>query len=156
MRKIRKKTTKPRAPWNKTLIKEERKLLNDYGLRRKKEIRSAQAILRNFRQRARALIAEHNEEKEKTLLDKLSRFGFIKGTKDLDNVLALGVTDILDRRLQTILHKKGMTKTPKEARQLITHGHVVIEDRKIVFPSYLVPTEEEGKISLHENSSLRR
>ncbi|MBU0898851.1 MAG: 30S ribosomal protein S4 [Nanoarchaeota archaeon] len=149
MRNIRKKTKKPRVPWNKTLIKEERKLLNEYGLRRKKEIRSAQAILRNLRQRARVLIANQNEEKEKTLLNKLSKLGFVKGTKDLDNVLALDVKDILDRRLQTIIFKKGIAHTPKQARQLIIHGKVLIDNRKIIFPSYIVLLEEEGKISLH-------
>ena len=156
MRKIRKKTKGPKVPWNKTLIKEERKLLNTYGLRRKSELRSAEATLRNFRQRARQLIAEQNKEKEKVLLDKLSGFGFIRGTKDLDNVLAMSVTDILDRRLQTVVHKREMAKTPKESRQLIVHGHITIKNRRIIFPSYLVPLEEEEKIEFHENSSARK
>ncbi|MFH1445387.1 MAG: 30S ribosomal protein S4 [Nanoarchaeota archaeon] len=156
MRKIRKKTKKPRAPWNKVQIKEERTLMNTYGLQRKKELRSAEAILRNFRQRARALIGEKNEEKEKLLLDKLSKLGLVKGTKDLDNVLALQVTDILNRRLQTILKNKGLAKTPKQSRQMITHGHIVIDDRRIVFPSYLVPLEEENKIAFQENSKMRK
>lgn len=73
----------------------------------------------------------------------------MKGTKDLDNVLALDVKDILDRRLQTIIFKKGIAHTPKQARQLIIHGKVLIDNRKIIFPSYIVLLEEEGKISLH-------
>ena len=156
MRKLKIKTKKPRVPWNKTQIKEEKKIVKEYGLRRKKEIRSAQAILRNFRHRTRTLIAENDKEKEKILLDKLSRLGFIKGTKDLDSVLALNITDILDRRIQTIIYKKGMAKTALEARQIITHGHVVIENRKISFPSYIVPLEEEKRIAFHENSPMRK
>lgn len=81
MRNIRKKTKKPRVPWNKTLIKEERKLLNEYGLRRKKEIRSAQAILRNLRQRARVLIANQNEEKEKNTSKQTKQIRFCERNK---------------------------------------------------------------------------
>ena len=64
MRRIRKKTKKPRSPWNSTLLEEEKKILATYGLRRKREILKAQAILRNFRRRARSLIAERDDEPE--------------------------------------------------------------------------------------------
>ncbi|OYT41525.1 MAG: 30S ribosomal protein S4 [Candidatus Aenigmarchaeota archaeon ex4484_224] len=66
----------------------------------------------------------------------------------LDDVLGLTVRDILERRLQTIVYRKGLANTPKHARQLIVHGHVYINGRRIVWPSYLVPRDEEDKIEV--------
>lgn len=148
MRRLRKKLKRPRTPWDSSLIEEEKKILAAYGLRRKREILKARAILRNFRRRARALIAERDEEAEGILLDKLVNLGLLKEGQELDDVLALTVSNILDRRLQTIVFRRGIAKTPKQARQLITHGRVSIEGRRMAYPSYLVPVGEEGKINM--------
>ena len=51
MRKLRKKTKRPKTPWDSVRIEEEKKILTDYGLRRKRELRSAEEVLRNFRAR---------------------------------------------------------------------------------------------------------
>ena len=151
MRRIRKKTQRPKRPWDSIRIIEEKELLKEYGLRRKREIRSAEAILRRFRQRARELIAVKDEEKEKILLEKLVKLGMLTSDKsELDDVLGLSVKNILDRRLQTIVFKKGIAKTPKQARQFIAHAQVMIGDTKVPFPSYLVTVEEEGKIKMRK------
>lgn len=146
MRRLRKKLKKSRKPWDSSLIEEEKKILALYGLRRKREILKARAILRNFRRRARSLIAERDEEAEGILLEKLANLGLLQKGQGLDDALALTVNNILDRRLQTIVSRKGAAKTPKQARQLITHGHLTIGGRKMVYPSYMVPVDEEGKI----------
>lgn len=151
MRRIRRKFQRPKRPWDSVVIKEEKLLLKDYGLRKKREIRIAEEIIRKFRQRARELIAVNDEEKEKVLIDKLLKLGMLISEKsELDDVLGLTVKNVLDRRLQTIAFKKGLAKTPKAARQLIVHGHVNISDRKVQFPSYIVTPEEEGKIRLRK------
>jgi len=151
MRKLRKKIKRPRTPWDVIQIREEKKTLNEYGLRRKKEIRVAQEILRKFWHRARKLIAVKNAEEQKTLLDKMVKLGLLtKKEPALDDILELTVENVLDRRLQTMVFRKGMAKTVKEARQMITHGHIMIDDRKIRFPSYIVSVSEEKKIhALH-------
>lgn len=146
MRRLRKKLKKPRAPWNSTLIEEEKKILSTFGLRRKREILKAREILRNFRRRARSLIAERDEEAEGILLNKLANLGLLQKGQGLDDVLALTVENILERRLQTIVFRKGIAKTPKQARQLITHGHVSIGGRRMSYPSYMVPVDGEGNI----------
>jgi len=150
MRRIRKKFKKPRSPWSITKIREDRKLLNEYGLRRKKEMLIAQEVLRNYRQRARELIAEKDKEKERILIEKMAKTGLLaKKESTLDDILALTITNVLDRRLQTLVLRKGIAKTPMQARQLIVHGHVSVAGRKTKFPSYMVPVEEERKITLH-------
>ena len=149
MRKLRKKFKKPRVSWDSDLIKENKKLSEEYGLRRRKEILIAHEILRGFRQRARHLIAEHDEVKERILLEKLVRAGLLTGTdKELDDILALTIRNVLDRRLQTMVFRKGVATSPIHARQLIVHGHVKISGRKVKFPSYLVSVDEENAIEI--------
>jgi small subunit ribosomal protein S4 len=149
MRRIRKKFKKPRSPWSITKIRDERKLLNEYGLRRKKEMLLAQEVLRSYRQRARDLIAEKDKEKERILIEKMAKMGLLsKKESTLDDILALSVTNLLDRRLQTLVFRKAIAKTPMQARQLIVHGHVSVAGRRTSFPSYMVSVEEERKISL--------
>ena len=151
MRRIRKKFKKPRSPWGIVKIRDERKLLNEYGLRRKKEMLIAQEILRRYRERARKLIAEKDKEKEKVLIEKMASIGLLtKKESTLDDILALNIMSILDRRLQTLVFRKGLAKTPRQARQFIVHGHVSVAGRRTKFPSYLVPVEHERRITLYE------
>ena len=65
----------------------------------------------------------------------------------------LSITNILERRLQTIVFKKGLANTIKQARQLTTHGHIAINNKKITIPSYLLSVDEEPMVSYAENSS---
>ena len=148
MRRSRKTYKRPRKPFDKQRIEAEKELMKKYGLRRKREIWKAEAILRKYRRLARRLAAERNEAMEKQLIEKLKRMGIMENGNSLDDVLSLTVEDILKRRLQTVVYQKGLARTPKHARQLIVHGHVFIEGRRVTFPSYLVPKEEEDKIEV--------
>ncbi len=151
MRRIRKKFKRPRLPWDMERIKKERGIMKEYGLRKKREIMMAEDVIRKFRQRARELIAVENPEARKTLISKLLKLGVLtdKGA-GLDDVLAMTTRSILERRLQTIVFKKGFCKTPKQARQLIVHGRVKIEGRRVKYPSLIVLPEDEGKIEVEK------
>jgi len=151
MRRFRKKYKRPKRPWDKERIAEEKELLKTYGLRRKREIWRTEEILRKYRRLARRLAAEKDKEKEKILIQKLIRIGVLKPGATLDDVLGLTVKDFLERRLQTIVFKKGLANTIKQARQLIVHGHVYVNGIRTVYPSYLVNKDEEDKITVDIN-----
>ncbi len=149
MRRLRKKYEKPFKRWDKARIEREKQLMKEYGLRRKREIWRAEAILRKYRRMARELNARRNEKMEKMLINKLYRLGILQSPNaTLDDVLSLTVEDILERRLQTVIYRKGLANTIKQARQFIVHGHVFINGRKVIWPSYLVPRNEEDKIEV--------
>ncbi len=157
MRKIKKKLKKPLRPWEEDRIKEEAKLKQKYGLRRKREIYKVESILRNYRRRARNIAAQNDKEGEKILLNKLHKMGiFDKKDVELDEVLDLGIDDILKRRLQTLVFEKNLANTPMHARQLIVHGHIAVDGRRTTFPSYLVPRDLEGKIDYYGNFKLEK
>ncbi len=148
MRRIGKRFKKPRMSWDSDEIKDRQGIMRNYGLRRRKEILIAQEILRSYRRRARELIAEKDETKVKVLIDKLVSLGLLEKGNGLDDVLALSVTDILERRLQTVVWKRGFATTPLQARQSITHGHVTIDGKSVKSPAYMVPVDESSKISV--------
>jgi len=156
--KLKKKTySKPTHPWQKERLEEERELLKEFGLKNKEEVWKADSLLRKYAKQAKTLIALSSPQSEierATLLKKLTSLGFIEDTAKLEDVLTITLNDILSRRLQTILHKKGLAKSIRQARQFITHEHVSVGDKKITSPSYLVSKKEEALISFSSNSSL--
>ncbi len=88
------------------------------------------------------------------MLDRLVRLGLLKTGASLDDVLALTVKNLLERRLQTLVLRKGLARTTTQARQFIVHGHVLIKNKKVSTPSYLVPISEETQISFIPSSTL--
>jgi small subunit ribosomal protein S4 len=155
MRKIKRKFKKPRAPWDKERMDKEDELMKIFGLRRKREIWKAESVLRSFRRRARNLAAKRDKEEEKVLLNKLYKMGLLSKNADLDDVLSLNIEILLERRLQTVIIKKNMANTPKQARQLITHGHIAVEGRRTIFPSFIITRDLEDKISFYKGSSIK-
>ncbi|RMF89568.1 MAG: 30S ribosomal protein S4 [Methanobacteriota archaeon] len=153
-RRIAKKYSTPKHPWRAERIQEENRLQREYGLKNKKEIWKAHAYLRDIRRQARKLLAlrTRQAEVERTqLINRLVRLGLLKGDEGIDEILALTTTDILDRRLQTIVYKKGLSATINQARQFIVHGHVAIGGQRVTAPSYLVRVDEEKDIKLLKN-----
>jgi len=156
-KKQRKKYETPRFPWRTDTLEADLNRLGQYGLRNKRELWRHKTMLSKYRGIARSLLGMPTEERrkmEKQLLDKLHRLGILPETAVLDDVLDLALEDILERRLQTLVFRKGLAKSIHQARQLITHGHVAIEGKRVSSTSYLVPTEEETKITYAPTSSL--
>ena len=154
LRKPKKKylAGKPKKVWNKQLLLEELQLMGEYGLRNKRELWLARARLKWITRRARSLLSMTAEERaplEMPFKEKLYKAGFIEDPNvPLDRILSLDVRAILERRLQTIVYRMGLAKSIYHARQLIVHGHIAIEGRRVTSPGFLVPRELEGKISL--------
>jgi len=156
-KKQKKKYETPRFPWRTDILQEELKLLGQYGLRNKHELWRHKTSLSKFRSIARSLIGKPLEERKKMeeeLLVRLKKLGVLHETAVLDDVLDLTIEDILERRLQTIVFRKGLAKTTHQARQLITHGHITVGNRRVTIPSYLVTKEEENQIVYTPKSPL--
>lgn len=150
MRKLKKKFSKPRHPWEGMRIIEEKNLKGEYWYKNKKEMWKMRSILKNFRQQARTLIGEAGkqaEKQKKQLIDKLNKLGILtKQDANLDDVLELTIKDIMERRLQTLVYRKKLSNTIKDARQKIVHGKIIVGEKKITSPSKLITIEEENQI----------
>ena len=62
-----------------------------------------------------------------------------------DNLLRL-----LELRLDNVVFRLGLAKTRRMARQIVTHGHIRVNDMKVDIPSYLVKPGQ--KISVRTGS----
>ncbi len=151
---IRKKNkfSRPHKLYDKIRIGQENKLVEMYGLKNKKEIWKSEAKVKYFRSRAKILINASQEE-QKNFFEKLNSIGLI--VTNIADVLALGKEDILKRRLSTIVWKKGLSKTARHARQLITHRNILVEGRSIDVPSYLVPVDLEKEIAVKQKKKIQ-
>jgi small subunit ribosomal protein S4 len=144
MRKMHKRYSRPRALFSKVRMEEENALVKQYGLKNKKEIWKAVAALARIREQAKRLILE--PEAQKIFLEKLVNLGLLKGKASLDDALSLTKVHLLERRLQTIVFKKGLAKTVGESRQIIAHRKIVIADRIITVPGRMLTVNEEAAL----------
>ena len=53
---------------------------------------------------------------------------------------------LLERRLDNVVYRMGFATTRRQARQLVSHGHILVDGKKVNIPSYLVKPGQ--KISL--------
>ena len=143
----------PSHPWQGERIKAEVVLVNQFGLKNKTEVWKAQSVLRNFRKQARELQAllrtgdAQAKRESDALIAKCGRMGVLplEGAT-LNDILVLKEEDILGRRLQTLVFEKGMASTVKQARQMITHGHIFMNGHRVTVPGYIVLRNEESSI----------
>lgn len=149
IKKQRKMFAKPKNIFDTERIKTENEIARKFGLKNRREIWKARSEVAKIRGRAKELISADVEEQNK-FFDKLSRLGF--DVKIIADVLALTEEDYLARRLQTFVHKNGLAKTPKEARQLIVHKNILVDGGIVNTPSFFVKKELENKIVLKERT----
>lgn len=156
-RKHRKKFSRPEHPWRRARLEEERVLVDDYGLKNKSDLWKVTSKLSHFKSQGKSLIARTGvqaDKEQKLFIQKLQKLGLIKADSGIDDVLSLTIKDLLERRLQTMVYRKGLAHSTKQARQFIVHGHVFVKGHKMNVPSYLVPLNEEVAIEFSPKSAL--
>jgi small subunit ribosomal protein S4 len=157
----RRKYDTPAHPWEGDRIKEENELLMKYGLKNKRELWRAKSYIRTLRAQSRELQARlrtgdpQAKIETEQLLARCARLSLLtmEGAT-LNDVLSLNTEAVLSRRLQTVLYRKGLAFTPKQARQLIVHGHAAIGTRRVTIPGYIVKRSEEDQVQYHESSPI--
>ena len=148
----------PSHPWQGERIKAEVEVVRAFGLKNKTEVWKAETILRNLRKQSRDLQARlrtgdaQAKIEADALLAKCGRLGYLPADANLNDILGLKNEDVLSRRLQTIVYEKGFASTIKQARQMITHGHIFMNGHRVTVPGYLVTRVEESSIEFNPAS----
>ena len=57
---------------------------------------------------------------------------------------------LLERRLDNVAHRLGFANSRNQARQLVSHGHVFVNQKKVTIPSFLV--KQDDVISIKEKT----
>ncbi|GAB3417637.1 30S ribosomal protein S4 [Haloparvum alkalitolerans] len=150
----------PNHPFQGERIAEESDLVDRYGLKNKEEFWRAQSELRNMRREARSLLGdaqgdvEAAQEAGSEFVARLRRLDILGENDDISAVLSLDVTDLLERRLQTVVYREGLASSTSQARQFIVHGHVTVDGARVTRPSKKVEVSEEDAVAFDENSPL--
>ncbi len=104
--------------------------LNDYGIQLQEK------------QKVRIMYGLTEKQFRKTF-DKAAKMKGITG----ENLLVL-----LESRLDNLVYRMGMARTRRSSRQIVNHGHIVVNGRKVDIPSYTckpgdVITIKEGSVN---------
>ncbi len=110
-----------------------------HGNDRKKKS-SEYGIQLQEKQKVRLMYGLTEKQFHKTF-DKAQKMAGIAG----ENLLVL-----LESRLDNLVYRLGMAKTRRAARQIVNHGHILVNDKKVDIPSYRVMPGDT--ISVKENS----
>jgi len=100
--------------------------------------------------------AKQLREKQKVkrmygLLEKQFRLYFRRAER-LTGVTGVNLLQLLERRLDNTVHRLGFASTRAEARQLVRHGHLTVNGRKVDIPSFQVKTGQV--IEVREKSRM--
>jgi small subunit ribosomal protein S4 len=158
-KRTRKSYVTPRHPWRRDQLELELHLIGDFGLRNKRELWRYKTMLSEVRGIARSLLGSTGEERsrrEVEYISKLSRIGVLSESASIDEVLDLDIRDLLERRLQTVVFRRGMAKSLFQARQLVNHGHISVAGKVVSVPGYIVKRDEEAKLKFFAHSPLSK
>ncbi len=75
---------------------------------------------------------------------------FLLAMKNKDTVTGTAFIQILESRLDNLVFRLGFARTRRQARQLVNHGHMLVNGKKVDLPSYLCKPGDE--ISFREKS----
>jgi len=83
------------------------------------------------------------------MLEKQFRLFFERGVR-MPGITGENLFVLLERRLDNVVYRLRFASSRSQARQLVSHGHILVNGRRINIPSYLVKVNDE--ISIAENS----
>lgn len=71
------------------------------------------------------------------VLERQFRHYFARATR-LEGITGERLLQLLERRLDNVVYRMGFAPSRPSARQLIRHGHIRVQDRKVNIPSFRV------------------
>ena len=75
------------------------------------------------------------------MLEKQFKKYYVMATKK-QGITGEMLLQILESRLDNVVYRLGLANTRKEARQIVNHGHIMINGKRVDIPSYLVKPGE--------------
>lgn len=75
------------------------------------------------------------------ILERQFRRYFKKALADKQNTEEV-LLRLLECRLDNVVYRLGFAKTRRQARQLVNHGHITVDDKKVDIPSYNIKANQ--------------
>ena len=83
------------------------------------------------------------------VLEKQFRKYYVMATKK-HGITGEELLSILETRLDNVVYRLGLANTRRQARQIVNHGHILVNGKKVDIPSYLV--KEGDVVAVREKS----
>jgi small subunit ribosomal protein S4 len=140
----------------------ERRLNTDLGLKGERRLKGKSALEKRpyapgQHGQSRTKVSEYAlqlQEKQKAkILYGISEKQFRKYFKEAarkDGNTGANLITLIERRLDNVVFRMGFTTTRANARQFVTHGHILVDGKKVNIPSFLVKAGQ--KIEIKEKS----
>ena len=88
------------------------------------------------------------------VLEKQFRKYYVMATKK-QGITGEMLLQILESRLDNVVFRLGLANTRREARQMVSHGHITVDGKKVDIASYLVSPGEVISIREKSRNSVR-
>lgn len=88
------------------------------------------------------------------LLEKQFKKYYVMATKR-QGITGEMLLQILESRLDNVVYRLGLANTRREARQLVNHGHITVNGKKVDIPSFLVKAGDVISVKEKSRSSVR-
>ena len=84
--------------------------------------------------------------------------GYVVAASKVKGATGLSLMQALESRLDNVVFRLGFSKSRAGARQLVSHGHILVLDKKIAIPSYKTKAGETIAISgkLRDNTQVKK
>lgn len=83
---------------------------------------------------------------------------YFKAASKVKGATGLSLMEFLERRLDNVVYRLGFVKSRTQARQMVSHGHIRVDDRKVTMPSFPVKVGQTIAISdkLRDNTQVKK
>lgn len=100
--------------------------------------------------------ALHLREKQKVkhyygVLERQFRGYFAEASRSAGNT-GDALMSLLERRLDNVVHRLGFGQSRAQARQLVNHGHITVNGRRVDVPSYLTRVGDVIRVKNRQKS----
>lgn len=83
---------------------------------------------------------------------------YFENASKIKGATGLALLQILEMRLDNVVYRLGFTKSRNHARQLVSHGHIRVNDKKVNIPSFQVRADQTIAISsqMRDNTQIKK
>lgn len=91
------------------------------------------------------------------ILEKQFKRYFDEASK-VKGATGLVLLQTLETRLDNVVYRLGFARSRNSARQLVSHGHIRVDDKKVTIPSFQVKKDQTIAISdkLRDNTQIKK
>lgn len=91
------------------------------------------------------------------LLEKQFKRYFVEASK-VKGATGIALLQTLETRLDNVVYRLGFAKSRNGARQMVSHGHIKVDGKKVTIPSFKVKTEQAIEISedMRDNTQVKK